>query len=245
MKFSDEVLMAYVDGEVDDALRAEIEAAMVADRQLAAAVAKHQRLRDQVRSAFGDTLNEPVPDRLTAILAAPPAAADVVDMASVRAAKPAFGMTPRWYALAATLLLGVGLGLVLMGRYGGQDLVAMRNGQLVARGRLNTVLTTRLSGQQSAHDPVRVGFSFASRSGAICRTFEVSGSGLAGFACRRDDGWRVQMLMETGHIGNEGAYRQAGSALSPALASQINALIVGDPLDAGAEAAARARGWRR
>jgi hypothetical protein len=41
----------------------------------------------------------------------------------------------------------------------------------------------------------------------------------------------------------EGAYRQAGSDLPPAVLDAIDARIAGKPLDAAGEEAARARGW--
>ena len=41
----------------------------------------------------------------------------------------------------------------------------------------------------------------------------------------------------------EGGYRQAGSALPPAVLDAIDARIDGAPLDAAGEEAARRRGW--
>jgi hypothetical protein len=42
-----------------------------------------------------------------------------------------------------------------------------------------------------------------------------------------------------------GAYRPAASGLPPAVAHTLETLIAGEPLDAQAEAAARARNWSR
>ena len=52
MKFSDETLMAYADGELDDDQRAAIERAVGADPALAERVAQHQALRSDVFAAF-------------------------------------------------------------------------------------------------------------------------------------------------------------------------------------------------
>ncbi len=75
MTISDEQLMAYVDGELDADARAQIEAAMVSDAELARRVARQQRLREKLRAAFDEVLREPVPDRLLAAARNAPGAA--------------------------------------------------------------------------------------------------------------------------------------------------------------------------
>ena len=66
MPFSDEIVMAYVDGELGDATRAAIEVAMTTDADLAQRVARHRELRKRVQGAFDPVLAEPVPERLLA-----------------------------------------------------------------------------------------------------------------------------------------------------------------------------------
>src|SRR5579883_1234043 len=66
MRISDEVLMAYADGELDTTARAEVERAMAADPQIGRRVAEHEALRARLRSTYDSVLNEPVPDRLRA-----------------------------------------------------------------------------------------------------------------------------------------------------------------------------------
>ena len=56
MKFSQEDLMAYADGELDAETRAAVEAAMAEDPSIAAEVARHRALRDRVHGAFAGTL---------------------------------------------------------------------------------------------------------------------------------------------------------------------------------------------
>ncbi|MFN3843995.1 MAG: zf-HC2 domain-containing protein, partial [Rehaibacterium terrae] len=63
MRISDERLMAYVDGELDAAQAAQVEAAIAADPALAAAVARQRRLRERLRAAFDPVLDQPVPER--------------------------------------------------------------------------------------------------------------------------------------------------------------------------------------
>ena len=64
MRFSEETLMAYADGELDLVTRAEIEAAMAQDPEVARAVERHRLMAAQVRTAYDGVLEEPVPERL-------------------------------------------------------------------------------------------------------------------------------------------------------------------------------------
>ncbi len=68
MKFSDEMLMAYADGELDLVARAEIEAAMARDPEVARAVERHRATAAQIRGAYDGVLAEPVPRRLAALV---------------------------------------------------------------------------------------------------------------------------------------------------------------------------------
>ncbi|WP_460826233.1 anti-sigma factor family protein, partial [Massilia terrae] len=61
MNISDDVLMAYADGELEAPQRAEVEQAMRADPKVAAAVERHRALRADVFAAFAGVLDEPVP----------------------------------------------------------------------------------------------------------------------------------------------------------------------------------------
>jgi anti-sigma factor RsiW len=66
MNLSDEVLMAYADGELDSKTRAEVENAMAADPQIARRVAEHKALRDTLHASYDKVLDEPIPERLLA-----------------------------------------------------------------------------------------------------------------------------------------------------------------------------------
>ena len=240
-KFDDDTLMAYADGELDPAQRAAIEQAMREDPQVAAAVERHRALRQDVAGAFAGILGEPVPGRLQ-----PQLRAGVVQLDAARAARikpPAEPPArrrwswPEWGALAATLVLGILVGKTAPG--GGEPAIAGNGGQLVAQGELADALDRQVGGAKGA--AARVGVSFASRDGNYCRGFVYGAS--AGLACREGQEWRIPVLSETSPQ-LEGSYRQAGSALPPAVLDAIDARIEGAPLDAAGEEAARQRGWR-
>jgi hypothetical protein len=230
MTYSDDTLMAYADGELDPAERAAIEQAMRTDPAIAAAVERHRALRADVAAAFAGILDEPVPARLR-----PPAPANVVSLEAAREKRRRWSW-PEWGALAATLVVGVLAGRMVPG---GGPAIAGNGSQVVARGELASALDRQVGGQ--GNGAVKVGVSFAARDGAYCRSFVMGSS--AGLACREGGQWRIPVLAE-GEQEASGGYRQAGSALPPAVLDAIDARIAGKPLDAAGEEAARARSWQ-
>jgi anti-sigma factor RsiW len=65
-KHSDEALVAYLDGELDDAERSHVDAWLAADPLVRERLTALTQSADLVRSAYADIVNEPVPDRLIA-----------------------------------------------------------------------------------------------------------------------------------------------------------------------------------
>ena len=246
MKFSEEILMAYADGELDAATRAAIEAAMASDPELAASVSRHRATRELLRRGFDPILDEPVPSRLLDALepeTARPAGAEVrplpVRGAAATRLPPRRWSWPEWGAMAATLAIGALIGAGL--RTAPAPLMDMRDDGLVAAGELSRALSTQLARDAPPGADIRPGLSFRSVGGNYCRTF-VAG-GVAGLACRDPDQWRLELLSTLPQTGTD-AYRPAGAALPGVILEAVEARIEGDPLDAEGEAAALERGWR-
>jgi hypothetical protein len=245
MSFSDETLMAYVDDELDAATRAALEAAAAADTQLAQRIAQHRALRARLRATFEPVLGEPVPERLLAAARGAPVGQRADNVIAFKARPRPRWSWPQWTAMAASLILGVLLGPLLLRPSAPQAPLATSSGRVLAGGVLARALSQQLSSTQAPRAPVTIGVSFRARSGAYCRTFVLRDTqSLAGLACRQGPSWQVVALAQSTAPGAAGGgYRQAASALPPAVASTLDELIAGEPLDAAAEAAARARGW--
>jgi hypothetical protein len=245
MTFSEDTLMAYADGELDAATRAALEAAAASDPQLAARIARHRALRGRLEAAFAPVLTEPVPERLLASArhTAPAQATSNVVRLEPRA-RPRWSW-PEWSALAASLVLGALLGPLLLGPPAGNAPVDTRGGRMLASGVLAQALSEQLASAQPPGAPVEIGVSFRGKDGGYCRTFVLRETqSLAGLACRDGPAWQVVTLARSEPPGTPGGtYRQAASALPPAVAGTLDELIAGEPLDATGEAAARARGW--
>lgn len=254
--WTDEELMAFADGERGGERAARLAEAVAADAALRQRVETLAAQRRRVAAAFADVLDEPVPDRLSALLAAPPAVVDLAAERQRRAVPPA---PPRpapswlpWGGMAAGLVLGVLIGVLFGGQLGPNDragdaLLAEADGQLVAGARLERVLQER-AGAAAGSDPsaggVSVPLSFVARDGRYCRAF--SADRVAGLACRDAAHWSVQTTMVVQAPAADGTgMRPAASALPAALLEAIDERIDGAALSAEQEQAARERGWRR
>ena len=62
------MLIALVDGELDEVNRRRVERAVADDPALAARLEAHQRLRARLSSHYAPVAQEPVPERLRALL---------------------------------------------------------------------------------------------------------------------------------------------------------------------------------
>ncbi len=235
MRFSDETLIAFADGALDEPTRRAVERAMRSDPALAAKVRQHMAMRDEVFRAFARTMHETPPPRLRTVSTS----AKVVHLDSVRLAKRELAEpAPRrwrwreWSAIGAAAAVGVLSGVLVLA--GVQDELQLatsvgENGVLTARGKLDTALSRQFSSAPQGEAGIKVGISFVGRDGQYCRTFDIGTA--AGLACRAGGAWKIPLLAEGGGAG--------------AVMTAVEARAVGPALDAKGEQAAVQRGWTR
>src|SRR5580692_8160534 len=147
MKFSDETLMAYADGELDGPTHAAVEAAQAADPELARRIAQHQALRSRLRRAFDPVLAEPLPEQLLASARGAAAASPPDNVVPLKRRFTMRASWPQWSAIAASLLLGALLGPWLMRAPQVGPLVA-HEGTVLASGALARALSEQLASNQ-------------------------------------------------------------------------------------------------
>lgn len=260
MKYPDETLMAYVDNEVDADTRRVIDAAIASDPEVAARVALQRALVGQLQTAYAPIIAEPVPSHLLETLRdnqSTPRTDKVISLNAARAGKDSAKdkaqenakAAPRWSwqmlgGIAASLVIGV-----MLGRNGmpGNEvgMMSAQDGQLRARGTLAVALNTQVAGDAVVGEPVKIGLSYAAKSGAYCRAFMLKDGPSAGVACRDNGDWRIQLLTRE-KAGNQAGttYRMAGSAMPDSILRLVDAEIAGEALDAAGERAAIQRGWQ-
>jgi anti-sigma factor RsiW len=158
---TNEMLMSYADGELDAAGCAEVEEAMRDDASIERRIAQFREERRLLQAAYAHELDEPVPEKILAALReAPPA--NVADFKRRSVGSPPRTMRWRYTALAAGIVMAVGVGVIAWQR----SLMIRNVGDAeLAGGALARALSDQLSADANAGE-VRVGLSFLAKSGA-------------------------------------------------------------------------------
>lgn len=229
---------AWLDGELSADEAADVERQVAADPEMQRLAEEHRAMAAGLRRAFDTVAAAPVPDAIRR--AAEPEPSNVVSLASWRdkLLRPFASPVPQWAAMAATLVLGIGLGTALNLERGTAP-VEVRGGAIYAAGSIDRALDAQLASAGAAGD-VRIGLTFRDQSGAICRSFETAAS--SGLACRDDGSWKLRGLFAAPEGGST-EYRMAAGA-DPRLMELVDSEIVGEPFDAVQEAEAKQRGWK-
>ena len=232
MTFDRASIAAYVDGELDLVRAKRFEKAMAEDAGLAKEVDTERALRARLSAHFDPVAEDPVPDRLAALLSGRVSLLD--EQRSKNAARWYRPSVMQWGAVAASLVVGLIIGGTALNRDAGY--VRDDGGVLVASGELADALQTQLASTQGTNPKVRIGTSFAAKDSGYCRTFE--SASLDGIACRAGKVWQLKQTLS----GNgASAYRQASAG---ALAEAAAAMMAGEAMDAAAEKAAAEKGWK-
>lgn len=256
MEFTDEILMAFADGELDDETTRLVEAALETDDELMARIAMFMETRAATSEALKPLLDEPVPDHLAQKIrqmAAEAAASREVDktaatddranadnVVAFRRPEPAAGLQHRpsqmMMALAASLLIVVG---GVAGYWiGGAGQASVGNPQvagLVDRD-VAGILDQRASGEEVAlgEGRVRLVSTFQASGEQVCREYEMKRPDQPDFvsvACRNASGWQTQLAIVTPETG-EGFAPASSLETVDAYLTSIGA---GAPLEAEAE----------
>jgi hypothetical protein len=247
MKFSDELLIAFVNGELAEPARAAVERALRADPAIAMRVSQLRARRSRMYGVVAGGREGGSHSHAHGS----PGGAKIVQLDMVRAARNGPLPTPpapppawtlrHWGALAAALVVGALAGAFGWRAWQGEAELASlsgADGALVAQGRLAAALSTQLA-SPGPSGRVRIGISFLAKDGKYCRSFVMDTT--AGLACRDGGAWKVPVLAQ----GAAGAAWMDGTGLPPAVLDAIDGRIAGTPLGPDAERAAHARGWRR
>lgn len=252
---TDEVLSAFIDGELPPEEMEAVRRSVETNAALAARIAALKRADRLVAGAYRGIDDEPMPQSVLDLLAARGEAAGV-DGSNVIAFAPRRlpGGRPAWAAaLAASLALAVGLGLGLQLATGG----APSAGAILIAGVIEKgdPLYSALETAPSA-ETVSVGkggasltpvLTFRSEAGDYCREFmtEAGGRSNRGLACRQNDQWTVEFAVAATPQPVDGAsYTTASSDLNAAFDSFVDELIADQPLAPEEEQAVIEAGWK-
>lgn len=236
MKSMEKEFFAWLDGELSGAEAAAIEERVRADPDLQRLADRHRAMGERIHCAFDRVAMAPLPKPINKAARTPPPV-EVVDLANFRQNRNARFKSPNhWFAVAASLALGFVTATML---HPPSEPIRIERGQLFAAASLGQALDRELASNQR-NSLVRIGVTFHNHAGEFCRSF--SEERISGFACRDRNRWQLRGLVGQTEAA-VGDYRMAASS-DPEIASMITTAMVGAPLDANEERAARDNGWR-
>jgi hypothetical protein len=230
---TDEVLCAYLDGELSPEARAALEHQLLSEPGARVRLDRLRDSDDRLRRAFALPAAAAV-DPLVRLLRAD-SPDNVVPM---RASRFRRYVAPVGLALAATVA-GLAIGFGWRGAI--EAPVVNTASGLALSEKLEKALDHNLSGRPRAG--MKVLFTFLRDDGVPCRQFEVASGAVAaeGVACRNPGKrWQVSAWREMPRAVD--GYRTAGGDESP-IEAVVDALDASGPLSPTDEAALIAKGW--
>lgn len=267
-KVSDEILMAYADGQLPAEERVQIERILASDAGTRAALKAFEFTRSALSGLFDRPMYEPLPDRLVEPLlrGAEPRSQK---LRRTRKARKSNGLSALWDAvmpsplvpMAATLAIGIivgtGMGMVLVSPKTMLVGQAVQNsGDVKATGALAQVLETAAMGQTVSWDTgsqlaasVKVAFTFKNHAREYCRQYALNQNRtrqFSGIACRTGSGvWSVRVHQPQVRVTGSDKPRNYTPAVGKhtLVDSVIGKMISGDVLTKEQEAALVSAKW--
>jgi hypothetical protein len=240
----DAELSALIDDELDPERAARLRGRLADEPALARRLEELARVDESVRRAYAGIADEPVPERILALVGSrPDAGAAVHD-------RRRWSRTAALATAGLALAAGFALAFVVLPRTepAGPFASVGERGAVDVRSPLHDALERAPSGEsRSLADgwSATPRLTFASVDGSPCRRIDVAGPGgaMPALACRREGAWHVELVaFEAGGEAAEDVYRPAGTARS-AIDHAIDGRIASEPMDREAERAWMARGW--
>lgn len=247
----DELLSAYIDGELPRAEADELERRLGREPALTARLEALRAMDRATAAAFHAVDEQPLPARVLELLGEveeEPRASNVVPLRRAGGPREFFRLP---VALAASIALVAGLWLGgLLDESGAPDgaayasRIAEGSALYAAFEQTASGDTIELGGDRYA-EPV---LTFLSDGGAWCRQVRITGGPSQGdtLACRRDGEWQVELVAfgPPAAAPGDGAYGQASAGGTPAVRAALQALAGREPpLGPAAEAEVIGRGW--
>lgn len=263
--FSDELLMAYADGELDSATNEAVAEALRSDTELNRRYLAFARTGRDLGQPFADFLNEPAPASIVAMINAHetkvlPKRAPLVPKRETWAEwlsnqlLPAGGMGWAAAGYGLALVAGIGAGALIGGVHGPAGDGSTVGAGLSASGALASALETGHSGVArpvglSGQAAITPRLTFKTASGDFCRQYAMTlpgGTSEEGVACRTHGKWTVHAHGPGATAAiTPGATVPAAGAGSALVEAVVDGLIAGNVLTVEEEAMALGGQWRQ
>jgi len=243
LHLTDEILMAFADGELDEPMAAAVAQVMAEDPIVARKIVDFQQSRRLTRSAYASSLASDVPAELRAAVSAQIKAFEGKDkkgekptlheLRSARSGRPYPFMTIAMAASVAAIAVAIGF---FIGRHEQPEAgrIAQLDDSLVRQE------LSRLESGREVELPIgrlRAISTYKLADGRLCREFRLqSASGAADAVACREGEWNVTFALATPTASAEYVPSAGGDLME----AYLQSLGVGKPLDGEVEAKALA-----
>jgi len=248
----DEMLIAFLDGELSTEQSRRVEQAINDDVELAAQVERLAQVSELAAQAYRHVLDEPAPEHLVNAVWSNDVGQSEVEVVSLAARRRPTGYLP--LAIAASVALVVG---GLLGQQFANDsidshrLVQADAGVIVAQNPLYIALE-QIPSQQHFEagngDVILPVMSFQATDGRYCREFEINADHKVsvGVACKQDGRWNTEILLAAGSrpVSRQDVFQPASGYSQTALDAVLDNLWAGVAYDVAEEERLIQRGWR-
>ncbi len=252
MTVTDEMLSAFLDGELGTSQTDEVRAALDNDPALRARLNQFRQADRSMRQATSKAADRRLPQSVMALMAGDRYAAN--DLEGHRRHRGDGGRF-RPTAMAASIALVVGLttgalyqGALLGDPPYGTPAIAAR---IVPGEPLFAALETSPSGAtvdlEDVASKVQPVLSFASVSGEPCRELEFTNPNdvVRAVACREQNAWRIDFAVRTKKVRSNVGYQTASASDDRLVSSYVSDVMNGDAFGRETEAMLITNEWRR
>ena len=228
-KFSDEDVVAFIDGQMNANAKSAFTEQLQAEPALAQSVTAHQWMARQIVAAYGN----PPTNALSKVQIAQLGLErdNIFKLQFDRPSMPGAFMPGARIRLAAGITaIAASLALGFIGARTSYtpdtDILTQRDGKIVATGELAQALSTKASGEKGQ---IQISMSFRTADG-VCRSFEVKPR-LSGIGCQDGGHWTIPVMAENRLNQSAGMdYKLASGDISPTVMAEVDRRILGLPL---------------
>ncbi len=239
MKYTDEQLSAFLDGELSEADMNAIEKAIEVDPQLLARLEALTAVDERLKETFAPVTDAPIPASILAMLDEKPDE-QPTNIVSFSDHKNKRNLWQFPTAIAASLMIGFFASQTFVSNKSSTiDMIA--TGPVNPDSKLYAALSSLPSGE--SRDGLTPLLSFKSSDGNYCREFTSPTS--RGLACGSRQGWTVISQSHAPQNGTSGGYATASAESSEAFDSLVDSLMKDDVLSTEQEKALIQKKWQK
>ena len=265
MEVTDEKLIAYLDGELPDEEKLQLDLLLSEDSSLKQRLETFQELDNKLTKAYESIEDRPYSTEIQQMLSstnvAEPAGNEKMDESAIDLHSRVLAIISQMFSKPAwpsviTATFALSLGILLGNQFGttsgpATELTMELVGVIHPESQLHSVLESNLANETSQISVGQIAtvmpvLTFRAVDARYCREFTIIAEqqGSRGIACREGGNWHLEMLTRDDSVETvSGQFTTASDLTAVALDNLFNSLAADAPMDANSESSLIERGW--